>query len=512
MSGIDYAAKIAEILARMDEMQAELDGYRRLGADDAAFDAVTANFTAHAALIGGVNTAMTHMWLIICATLVIFMQAGFAMLEAGCCREGFVSSVLEKNLLDACIAALSWFMFGWGVAYGEVPQYGFIGTEQFATVGFLEIDADTGVISDPGSSNVNWFFQMAFTATSTTIISGAMAERLYLSGYIVFCFLMCSFIYPVVVAWTWSCRGWLNYVGAGYMDFAGSGIVHMCGGVGGLIGTVIMGPRKGRYEEGVDQSQFEPHNVPFIVLGTIILWVGWYGFNCGSTLSMNEGSGYLAAQVAVNTTLSPATAGLVVTFVRRIQTGRWNVVEMCGGILGGLVSITAGCGSVFPYSSIIIGAIGGLVYMGAVDVTMKFKVDDPVQAFPVHGACGMWGTFACALFDWGVPKGNYHAWGGFSPTDGAQLGGGILVQVVGILAISAWTAIMLTLVFMAMKKTGFLRVSSDLEDVGLDAAEFSPAKPYTTGVYGADSIVYSPKPTNMASAKVAPAPDAAEGQ
>merc|ERR1719271_4468 len=192
--------------------------------------------------------------------------------------------------------------------------------------------------------------------------------------------------------------------------------------------------------------------------------------------------------VAVNTMCSPATAGLVVTFVRRIQTGRWNVVEMCGGILG------------------------GLVYMGAVDVTMKFKVDDPVQAFPVHGACGMWGTFACALFDWGVPKGNYHAWGGFSPTDGAQLGGGILVQVVGILAISAWTAIMLTLVFTAMKKTGFLRVSSDLEDVGLDAAEFSPAKPYTTGVYGADSIVYSPKPTNMASAKVAPQPDAAEGQ
>merc|ERR1719181_1935877 len=252
---------------------------RRLGEETAMFDEITANFTSVAGEIAGVNTAMTHMWLILCAALVVYMQAGFAMLEAGCCREGFVSSVLEKNLLDACLAALSWWLFGWGVAYGGVPQYGFIGQEQFATQGFLEIDADTGVISDDGAYNLNWFFQLAFSATSTTIISGAMAERLYLSGYVFFCFFMCSFIYPVVLAWTWSCAGWLNYVGAGYMDFAGSGIVHMCGGGGGLVGTAVMGPRKGRFQEGTDQSQFEPHNVAFIVLGTIILWVGWYGFN-----------------------------------------------------------------------------------------------------------------------------------------------------------------------------------------------------------------------------------------
>jgi Amt family ammonium transporter len=509
MSGIDYAAKLAELTVGFEEMRGELSAMRRLTADP-TFDEITANFTSVAGEIAGINTAMTHMWLIICAALVVYMQAGFAMLEAGCCREGFISSVLEKNLLDACIAALSWWLFGWGVAYGAVPQYGFIGQEQFATVGFLEIDADTGVISDPSSSNVNWFFQLAFSATSTTIISGAMAERLYLSGYVFFCFFMCSFIYPVVVAWTWSCAGWLNYVGAGYMDFAGSGIVHMCGGVGGLVGTAILGPRKGRYEEGVDQSQFEPHNVAFIVLGTIILWFGWYGFNCGSTLSMNEGAGYLAAQVAVNTTLSPAAAGLMVALVRRLTTGRWNVVEMCGGILGGLVSITAGCGSVFPYSSIIIGAIGGLVYMGAEDITMKFKIDDPVQAFPVHGACGMWGVIACALFDWGVPKGNYHAWGGFSPTDGATLGGGLLVQVVGVLAIAAWTTITLVIVFMGMKKLGMLRVSTEVEDLGLDATEFTPAKPYQTGVYGADSVAMSPKPVSASTAKVAPAPE--EGQ
>jgi Amt family ammonium transporter len=167
---------------------------------------------------------------------------------------------------------------------------------------------------------------------------------------------------------------------------------------------------------------------------------------------------------------------------------------------------------VFPYSAIIIGAIGGLVYLGAGELQMKLKIDDPVQAFPVHGACGAWGVLACALFDWGVPKGNYHAWGGFSPTDGATLGSGLLVQIVGIIAIAAWTSIMLFITFFAMKKAGFLRVSQDLEDVGLDAAEFSPSKPYQTGVYGADSIVTSPKPVSMNSAKVAPAPTAETGQ
>merc|ERR1719258_791302 len=399
------------------------------------------------------EVAMTHMWLILRGALVMFMHAGFAMLECGCCRAGFSQSVLEKNLLNCCVSTLGWWLFCWGFAYGDVPENGFIGRSEFASVGttFMEFGDDgviTNVLNENGSSgNLNWFFQWAFCMTSATIISGAMAERLYLSGYIFFCFIMCAFIYPVVVAWTWSCAGWLNYVGAGYMDFAGCGIVHMCGGVGGLVGTAIMGPRKGRYEEGVDQSQFEPHNVAFIVLGTIILWFGWYGFNCGSTLSMNEGAGLLAAQVAVNTTLSPAAAGLVVALCRRFQTGRWNVVEMCGGILGGLVGITAGCGNVFPYSAIIIGAIAGLVYMGAEDVTMRFKIDDPVQAFPVHGACGMWGVIACALFDWGVPNGKYHAWGGFSPTDGATLGGGLLVQVVAILAIAAWTSITLVIVF-----------------------------------------------------------------
>merc|ERR1719183_1440462 len=245
------------------------------------------------------------------------------------------------------------------------------------------------------------------------------------------------------------------------MDFAGSGIVHMCGGVGGLVGTAIMGPRKGRFEEGVDQSQFEPHNVSFIVLGTIILWFGWYGFNCRSTLSMSEGAGRLAAQVAMNTTLSPAISGLVVTFTMRFRKGYWSAISMCGGILGGLVSITAPCGSVAPGSALIIGAIGGLVYMLASDLVPKLHIDDPVEAFAVHGACGIWGVLAAALFDWCVPQGKWHAWKGFSPTADATLGGGLAANVAGIAAIMAWSGSLLTIVFMGLRKMHFLRIPKE---------------------------------------------------
>jgi len=424
------------------------------------------------------------VWLILCGAMVMFMHAGFAMLECGCCRAGFAQSVLEKNLLNCCVSTIGWWLTGWAFAYGGVPENGFIGRTEFFSISteasreitgtnFLEIGAD-GTIS-AGDNQLNWFFQWAFCMTSATIVSGAVAERLQLGGYCIFCFLMTAFIYPVVVAWTWSCSGWLNYVGAGYMDFAGSGIVHLTGGMGALVGAKIVGPRTGRFDENVDQEKFVGHSVPFIVLGTVILWFGWYGFNCGSTLGMSESKGRLAAQVAMNTTLSPAISGLVVTFTMRYRMGHWNTVSMCGGILAGLVSITAGCGSVTPISALIIGAIGGLVYMLASDVLPKYlHIDDPVEAFAVHGACGIWGVLAAALFDWGVPQGKWHAWKGFEPTADATLGGGLAANVAGIAAIMAWSGSLLTIVFMGLRKMHFLRIPKEAEDVGLDLFEFSP--------------------------------------
>jgi Amt family ammonium transporter len=287
----------------------------------------------------------------------------------------------------------------------------------------------------------------------------------------------------VVVAWTWSGKGWLNHVGAGFFDFAGSGVVHMMGGVGAFCGAKIVGVRTGRFSADVDQELFEPHSVPLIVLGTLILWFGWYGFNCGSTLSMNGEMGYLAAQVAVNTTLSPTFAGMTTAFFRRWQTGRWNTVSMCGGMLGGLVSVTAGCGNVSGYSAVIIGIIGGFVYMGAGDLFVyKFKLDDPVEAAAIHGACGTWGVLAATLFDWGKGAGVYSGWNGFKAPVGEpdSQGSAILANVVGIIVITIWSGGMLSLVFVALKAAGFLRISHEQEHVGLDEDEFTPTRAYSS--------------------------------
>merc|ERR1719359_1775471 len=449
------------------------DALEQIAALNAQLESTKASMNAS---IASNESAVSHVWLILCGATVMFMHAGFAMLECGSCREGFVQSVLEKNLLNCCVSTVGWWAIGWALAYGGVPDGGFVGGQQFFALGFLDYGEDGTIThaADVTDGNLNWFFQWAFCMTSATIVSGAVAERLQLGGYCIFCFIMTSFVYPVVVAWTWSCRGWLNYVGAGYMDFAGSGIVHLCGGMGALVGAKIVGPRTGRFQQDVDQEKFDAHNVAFIVLGTIILWFGWYGFNCGSTLGMSESSGRLAAQVAMNTTLSPAISGLVVTFTMRFRNGYWSAISMCGGILGGLVSITAGCGSVTPVSALIIGAIGVLVYMLASDVLPKLGINDPVEAFAVHGACGIWGVLAAALFDWGVPQQKWHGWGGFSPTDGATLGSGLLANVLGIFVIMAWSGSMLTIVFMGLKATGFLRIPKEAEEEGLDLHEFSP--------------------------------------
>jgi Amt family ammonium transporter len=221
--------------------------------------------------------------------------------------------------------------------------------------------------------------------------------------------------------------------------------------------------------------------VPLIVLGTLILWFGWYGFNCGSTLSMDAEMGYLAAQVAVNTTLAPTFGGMAAAFFRRWQTGRWNAVSTCGGMLGGLVSVTAGCGNIRGYSAVIIGTIGGFVYMGATDLFVKkFHLDDPVEAAAIHGACGCWGVIAAVLFDWGKGAGIYSGWNGFAGSEDTQ-GAGFLANLVGIIAIMAWSSIMLSITFLALKSCGFLRISHEQESVGLDEDEFTPTRAYTTG-------------------------------
>jgi len=322
----------------------------------------------------------------------------------------------------------------------------------------------------------------AFCATGGTIVSGAMAERTKLVGFGIYIIAMTTFIYPIIAHWGWSGSGLLAYtdddgegvsiVGPAYMDFAGSGLVHLTGGMGAIWGCIFVGARKGRFDESVDQGDFDGHNIPFCVIGTLFLWFGWYGFNPGSTLSMHDAeTAYTAGIVAVNTTLAPCVAGLVVFGLRAfvVAPKLLDVGGFCNGILAGLVSITAGCAAVKSWEAIIIGFIGAFVYQGCSMLLKKLKVDDVVDAFPVHGACGIWGTLALGIF--GNPDetgGNGFLYGG------DQIG----TQIVGVLLIMIWVSIWSCAIFFPLKMLGQLRLSDEFQEKGADIMEHSPTKAY----------------------------------
>jgi len=272
------------------------------------------------------------------------------------------------------------------------------------------------------------------------------------------------------------------------MDFAGSAIVHLTGGVSALAGTVVLGPRKGRFE---NPEEFECHNLPLVVLGTFALWFGWYGFNPGSTLGMHTGdTGAMAAQVAMNTTLSAATGGITVFLLRYAILKKYDVGGLCNGILAGLVSITAGCGNVECGSAFAIGLLGAFVYQGSSMLLQKLKIDDPVDASPVHGFCGIWGALAAGLFDWGKGVDHYHGWSGFgckpvSDTDSSCMTGiggtAIAAQLIMVLVIILWAGALSGLAFFALKMTGLLRIDEYTEEVGMDVKQHSPQKAYAIG-------------------------------
>jgi len=434
------------------------------------------------------DEALDTIWMLVASMLVFFMHAGFSMLETGSVRLKNTQNIMAKNLIVVTFGFLCWFLIGWPLAYGDGKGNKFAGGSNFLTDGFLN-DSDAWYMV----GYRNWFFQGAFCATGGTIVSGAMAERTQLKGFCIYVIAMTTIIYPIVVFWGWSGSGFLNYidedcdaryvalggcsiVGPKLYDFAGSGIVHMVGGVAALCGAVIVGPRKGRFDEVVDES-FDAHNMVFIVLGTFFLWFGWYGFNPGSTLSMKTASdGHIAGLVAVNTTLAPCVAGLVVFGLRRFvcPPKTLDVGGFCNGILAGLVSITAACGWVQPWESCLIGFIGGFVYQGASMLLRKLKVDDVVDAFPVHGACGCWGVLAAGFFgDKSLPFGGNGVFYG-----GDQLG----TQVVAVLVIGGWSAVLSCLVFLPLKIAGVLRLSDEFQKSGADELEHFPPKAYAEGV------------------------------
>jgi len=451
-------------------------------------------FAPGGAIQGAVSATELNNWYLLWAgVLVFFMQSGFAMLEAGVVQAKNVKNILMKNALDACFAALIWFLFGHGLAYGsgEGKEYGKFAGSSSGDAKYLfafhikDTGDDAATNADEGYMWGTWFFQFTFCAVAATIVSGAVAERCKLEAYIVYTSVITGVIYPIVVHWGWSADGAFSAfntneningtdlapIGGGAIDFAGSTIVHMTGGVAGLVGATILGPRTGRFVNG-KAVEMPQHNSTLVALGTFILWVGWYGFNCGSTLGINTYSRDMA-RIAVTTTLAPAACGVTTVAIKKLSSGKFQLGAVCNGILAGLVSITAGCSVVEAYAAIIIGMVGAFVYTGASFLLQKLHIDDPLDAFAVHGACGAWGTLAVGLF--ATPDFTYNLKGYCGAFISGCNGNLFGYQFAFVLSVTTWVAGVSAIMFFILKQCNMFRVSLSQEEEGMDSSEHGGA-------------------------------------
>ena len=399
-----------------------------------------------------VQKNLDNVFVLLAAVLVIFMQAGFALVEAGLTRAKSVANIMMKNLMDFCAGALAFFAFGYAIAFGPDGN-GFIGSGGW----FLGDGAfNYGTLTVP----VTFVFQVAFAATAATIVSGAMAERTKFKSYFLYSMAISAVIYPVVVHWNWG-GGWLSKLSTPFHDFAGSTMVHMTGGVAALMGAIILGPRLGKYGPDGKPRAIPAHNIPYAVLGTFILLVGWYGFNPGSELAADDAIG----GIAVTTTLAAAAGAIAAMVLIWLKTGKPDVAMTANGMLAGLVGITAGTAAVSPIGAVIIGALAGLIVVAAVLFFDRVHVDDPVGAISVHGVCGAFGTICVGLF----ATEDSEFW-----KQGLFYGGGadqLVSQVIGVAAVAAVVAVAAGLLFLIIKATVGLRVSPEEEIAGLDVLE-----------------------------------------
>ncbi|GHV25326.1 ammonium transporter [Spirochaetia bacterium] len=403
------------------------------------------------------------VWLFLGAILVFIMQAGFALVETGLTRAKNATNITMKNVMDFCFGAIVYWAIGWGLMYGK-DAGGFIGISEFFHSP-MDLDIETG------SFYKTWFFQVVFAATAATIVSGAMAERTQFKSYLIYTCFISALIYPISGHWIWSGDGWLAKLG--FHDFAGSTVVHSVGGWAALMGAAVVGPRIGKYVKGEDGrvsvKAFPGHNIPYAALGVLLLFFGWFGFNGASTgvATVGEGgiwSGLAIARVCVTTCLAAAGGACSAMIFSWIWFKKPDASMTLNGLLAGLVAITAPCAVVSPGAAVVIGLIGGILVVLAVEFIDKvLKVDDPVGASSVHLVCGIFGTIAVGIWGnvEGVAVGLLHG-GGF-----AQLG----IQLIGILSVGAWAAGTSLILFLAVKAITGLRVSPKEELVGLDLSE-----------------------------------------
>jgi len=416
------------------------------------------NLSAHAGDLPELNAAFlaNNLWLLVATILVIFMNAGFAMVEAGMCRSKNAVNILAKNLFVFALAVTSYWFIGYSLMYGGSVADGWL---YFGGL-FFDPTVTADMVSDAGLvPTVDFLFQSAFAGTAATIVSGLVAERVKFGEFVVFAVVLTAFIYPIAGSWKWN-GGWLDSLG--FVDFAGSSIVHSVGAWAGLVGAMLLGPRIGKYSDGKPQAM-PGHNMAIATLGALVLWIGWYGFNPGSQLAMDQWVPY----VAVTTTLAAAAGAIGATIVSTLTSGKPDLTMIINGILAGLVSITAGCGDMTLAGAWFAGLVGGIIVVFSVAALDAAEIDDPVGAFSVHGVCGVWGTVVIGL------------WGTAVQGDGAGMGlfngGGIsllLIQALGAAAYAIWTLVTCWIAWSVIGGLfGGIRVSEEEETQGLDIGE-----------------------------------------
>lgn len=413
-------------------------------------DAVKLTLESVSGDVATLKGTLDTIWILIASILVIFMNAGFAMLEAGLCRQKNAVNILTKNLIVFALATLIFWAIGFSLMFGNADNP-FIGLGGWFLTGKSE---DYGLNPFPAGLPVPVFFlfQVAFAGTAATIVSGAVAERIKLVDFIVFSLILVGFAYPVTGHWVWSSSGWLFKLG--FKDFAGSSVVHSVGGWAALVGAIVLGPRIGKYVTG-RSSAIPGHNLSMATLGCLILWVGWFGFNPGSQLAADQACAY----IAVTTCLGGAAGGVTSTLTSWLRDGKPDLSMVINGVLAGLVAVTAGCEGISYVGAIIIGGIGGFLVVYAVSFFDKLKIDDPVGALSVHLVNGIWGTLAVGLFN--QEKGLFY---------GAGIGQ-LINQIIGIVSIGAFTVAFSVVVWLVLKQTLGIRVKKDEELIGLDIGE-----------------------------------------
>lgn len=395
------------------------------------------------------------VWFMIGALLVFFMQCGFAMVETGFTRAKNAGNIIMKNLMDFCIGTVVFSLLGFGLMMSENYVAGFIGIPSLT------------MFTDWTNFDWNTFvFQLVFCATAATIVSGSMAERTKFSAYCVYSAVISLVVYPIESGWVWNSQGWLAQLGC--IDFAGSIVIHMVGGISALVGAIILGPRIGKYGKNGKVNAIPGHSITLGALGVFILWFAWYGFNGAAAED-----GARLGQILLTTTIAPAVATVTCMIFTWIKNGKPDVSMCLNASLAGLVAVTAGCADVDAIGSAIIGIVSGILVVVAVEfVDIKLKIDDPVGAFAVHGVNGMWGGLAVGLFATG--NGQDGITGLFYGGGFAQLG----KQALGILCVASWTVVCMIIVFTVIKKTIGLRVTKEEEMKGLDICEHGLVSAY----------------------------------